>query len=531
MDQQLRLQRKQRPYIIATTSTPTGEEVGDDTTTTFTHPRGGGGTSKQHTTTTTTTRRSRRMIIVVLITLILLIIVLRFQMTWNSPHQYFFYYDDGDTTKTRSSSSSSSNANANITTTTTTTLTNTKVTSSSTTTQQQQQQQQSQSQQRPRPSKIIYSNIRYDRSGAAIQDMLMCHAYVYHLNKQTKQNNNGGGSIVYGGACGQSEYIDDYNHLINGIGLSNMLPFACPNRRNSNIPTEIIVDRSTYQTPEDIRIFTLDYIQHVQQNYILPYFQKQQKLEEQQQEEQLQQKSDTLSSKDNNSNDNSSGYYDYIIAVHVRRGDITPCCWETRYLPNSHYIQLIQRSIDRIAMAISDDDGSKDDRTTTTTGNTRIRVVIFSESSNNTQNNTAVESFDEFRTMMNFTFPKVRVDVDIVLDGDPVYVWKTMILRADICIVSKSSFSLVPAIFNIPTTQRAIAISKAISNAKATSSTTTTTTSDSSTRGHVLYTPPYIHRPLQYWDIVEDSQLKQQSKKIVHQLKKQYCSGVKCSNK
>ena len=559
MDQLVQLQRKTRlPTTTITTRTSSScDDSGDD-------EGGTGGKHASTTTTTTTTSRRRRMIMVVLIIIILMlsIIVLKFQI-WVTT-----YY--GDTKTTRSSSSSSSTGNAiakNITTTTTTTKTG----SSATTTTSQQQHppnrpQQQQQQKRPKPSKIIYSNIRHDRSGAAIQDMLMCHAYVYHLNKQQKQNRHHHhdhghhGAVVYGGACGESIYIDSYRHLINGIGLSEMLPFACPNTNTTtssssqnNIPYEIIVDRSTYQTPEDIRIFTLDYIRHVQQKYILPYFQKQQKEHEQQQQQ-----------SDNKNNNNNPyydyDYYDYIIAVHVRRGDITPCCWETRYLPNLHYIQLIQRSVEKITRSSSSAAsfssgggggvaaGANNDDVDKTTRNIRLRVVIFSESNNNSS--TSVESFDDFRNMKFTTSEsmsslskiiQVHVDVDIILDGDPIEVWKTMIVDADICILSKSSFSLVPAIFNIQTTQRAAIIMSSTKEEKAakgsttttttTTTDTTTTTTDSSTRGHILYTPPYIHRPLQYWDIVDDSQLKQQSKKIVNKLKKQHCSGIKCNKR
>ena len=33
----------------------------------------------------------------------------------------------------------------------------------------------------------------------------------------------------------------------------------------------------------------------------------------------------------------------YEIAVHLRRGDVSPCTHARRYLPNSHYLALIDQ--------------------------------------------------------------------------------------------------------------------------------------------------------------------------------------------
>jgi hypothetical protein len=49
----------------------------------------------------------------------------------------------------------------------------------------------------------------------------------------------------------------------------------------------------------------------------------------------------------------------FTIAVHIRRGDVDLCCLPFRYLPNSHYLRLIEKYAATHADA---------------------RVVIFSES-------------------------------------------------------------------------------------------------------------------------------------------------------
>lgn len=101
------------------------------------------------------------------------------------------------------------------------------------------------------------------------------------------------------------------------------------------------------------------------------------------------------------------------------------------YLPNQHFLRLIERY------------NPKNDS----------RVVIYSESD-------SFESFDVFSER----------GYELHLDGDDIgVVWRGL-LASDVIILSRSSFSLVPAIL---------------------------------TKGKVVYTP-FWHKPLPHWDVVDE---------------------------
>jgi hypothetical protein len=90
------------------------------------------------------------------------------------------------------------------------------------------------------------------------------------------------------------------------------------------------------------------------------------------------------------------------VVVHIRRGDISPC--NQRYLPNSLYLRLIEQYAPKDA-----------------------HVTIHSE----------VESHENWtEAFSNYT---------LVLDGNITDVWQDM-LDSDILILSRSAFSIVPAI-------------------------------------------------------------------------------------
>lgn len=101
----------------------------------------------------------------------------------------------------------------------------------------------------------------------------------------------------------------------------------------------------------------------------------------------------------------------FTVAVHVRRGDVSPCSkrYLGRYLPNSYYLDLIQRHVPK---------------------NVTSEVTIFSESK-------TVESFDDFTDL----------GYKLALDTDLTDVWKNFV-TSDAFIVSSSTFSTVAGIFN-----------------------------------------------------------------------------------
>jgi len=95
------------------------------------------------------------------------------------------------------------------------------------------------------------------------------------------------------------------------------------------------------------------------------------------------------------------------IAVHVRRGDIGIS--NMRYTPNSYYVSIVKK----IKEVCPDSD-----------------LLIFSESKSD-------EAFDVFQ----------QLGCQLQLDTDLEAAWKEMIF-ADVLVMSKGSFSYVPAIYN-----------------------------------------------------------------------------------
>jgi hypothetical protein len=94
------------------------------------------------------------------------------------------------------------------------------------------------------------------------------------------------------------------------------------------------------------------------------------------------------------------------VVVHIRRGDVSLCdpITRDRYLPNQHYQTLLEGYGDN------------------------YNVTVFSESK-------SPESWNDFE------------NYNLQLDTSPAEVWKAM-LDANVLILSKSSFSIVPAVFN-----------------------------------------------------------------------------------
>lgn len=127
----------------------------------------------------------------------------------------------------------------------------------------------------------------------------------------------------------------------------------------------------------------------------------------------------------------------FTIVVHIKRGDkCTPCKLPRegfqQYMPNSHYQRLIDKYLQPDA-----------------------RVVIFSQEG-------SYEPFDEFKAK----------GYELHLDHPMEEVWQT-IVTADVVILSRSSFGLLPSLV---------------------------------TKGTVVYTP-FWHKPLRGWHIVRDKEI------------------------
>jgi hypothetical protein len=245
--------------------------------------------------------------------------------------------------------------------------------------------------------RVFYSIAKTDRSGAAVADMLLAHAYGF-ANK-----------IRYAGACAEGElpYREQTEELIRAVGLQEILTYACPKKGGEGL----ILGRKVYVS-KNTHIFTPAYLKHLHARVKYP------------------------------STKNHS------VVVHVRRGDVSPCSfYANRYLPNSHYLQILKDYVPP-----------------------DLPVTILSEAK-------SFETFDDFG------------NYSLHLDTDLVEAWKTM-TTADYIVLSKSSFSMVPAILNRNAT--------------------------------VIYTP-FMQKKLPHWKVVSDEIL-EHSREGLLKLIEQRCS-------
>lgn len=151
-------------------------------------------------------------------------------------------------------------------------------------------------------SVTVYSHCRQDRSGAFLQDMLFAHAYAFAHN------------YTYGGCCEQEDqpakHRQDVQKLIRSLGLDGILPFQCPNKHDTHAKT---LFREEYYE-QDTLIWSEEWLSYIRG---------------------MVQYNDTWK--------NVSPRH-HKMAVHIRRGDVQVCPDEDgRYLPNSHYLQVIQQ--------------------------------------------------------------------------------------------------------------------------------------------------------------------------------------------
>ena len=277
-----------------------------------------------------------------------------------------------------------------------------------------------------KPSSVqFFSRARHDRAGAALLDMLLCHAFAWQEQ------------VTYGGACIEQEtnnnssnnaHFQQEQQLIHWMGLQDELPFACPSDRFG-----ILMNRHDYFA-DDTSIFTKEWLDHVQsaakptsplRHYHHPATMTQS----------TRMTTTTLQ-----------------VAVHVRRGDVTPCTEPERYLPNSYYLALLDQYVPA-------DKGAN--------------VTIYSDADLSSRE----EKWKDF-TDRGYTLALKTTSTDLR------QVWQAFI-TADIFIMSKSSFSLVPALFNHNT---------------------------------VVYTP-FWHQPLAHWTAVPQKLVDAHTKNV---------AGVKC---
>jgi len=246
---------------------------------------------------------------------------------------------------------------------------------------------------------FYYSIARGDRSGSVLHDMLRAHAFAFSNHK------------TYGGACVTAEKMSiqrfqQHNELVNELGLDNVLRFLPCSKEEA---LQMVGRNQTHRQDGTEKWFTTDWLNYIHSQINMEHI--------------IDKKNESV----------------FEIGVHMRRGDITPCeKFKDRYLPNSHYLALIDKYIAR------------------SPHNKKPHVTIYSESQ-------SFEQWDEVQAR-HFSFA-----VDTTLSE----AWKGMI-SSDVLIMSRSSFSYVPAILN--------------------------------PSGIIVYTN-FRHKPLPTWEIVNDVSL------------------------
>jgi hypothetical protein len=278
---------------------------------------------------------------------------------------------------------------------------------------------------------IIYSHARKDKTGAAFQDMLMIHAYAWHRN------------LTYYGACISSDYpaphADQLKELLQATGLNSILKFACPDAKRGG---RIVAQKVYYR--KDTAMWTPDWRNHIRSR-LRPAF---------------------VTTKKNDKN---------TIAIHIRRGDVSPCDKDgdvaSRYLPNQHYLRLLDHYY-RYAPVIT---GAG----TTLQEQQQSQVIVYSQSE-------SFESWSDFASACSQHNCTLRLDTDIL------EVWRGL-LTADTLILSKSSFSLVAGLL--------------------------------SSAAQVVYTP-FWHQPLANWTVIS-RELEMETLRDLERIKRDNCLSNK----
>jgi hypothetical protein len=355
---------------------------------------------------------------------------------------------------------------------------------------------------------FLYSTMRTDRSGAVIADMLKAHAYVFALNhhdehgkkhkyhgRQHIHNETAQVRYIYGGACptrkmfaAQRRLLAAHRKLLKVCGLEELLPFACPFEASSATPSfgggvsPGASDTSTFLKQWNTTSSHWRHLFITRKDYwtrrVDAMFQNQlyQKALQRKTVEELRRESSSVSiASPFGTNDTAAAKK---VTIHVRRGDVGFCgSFSKRYLPNQHYLDLIDR-LTATDMLISDG---------TSMSNSSTNIVIHSEEPYGKVTASTTESFEDFT---------VR-GLSVRLGAPVTQVWQD-VLESDVIVLSRSSFSWVPA-FLAGTVHRTAT---------------------------VVYTPYIYHTPLPGWMIVDDIQMNR-TNKVLKMLRNRTCPKKK----
>lgn len=226
----------------------------------------------------------------------------------------------------------------------------------------------------------VYTNARHDRSGQHLLCFFNLDAVAFKANAQM------GGQCIQGYNPEQQPFkkrLEDAKALIKYLGFEGYFRYECPTKedkqagRAKQYKNKQMRPTDQYFTAE----WHADFLSRVKYQY---------------EDKSLREKP--------------------RVAIHIRRGDVSPCNqWDWHYLTNSYYLNII----DEYLPEYCGDDVARG-----------CDVTIFSETS-------TAESFDPF----------IERGIEMKLSGPLEEVWDG-IINADVAILSISSFSFIPAVLN-----------------------------------------------------------------------------------
>jgi hypothetical protein len=247
-----------------------------------------------------------------------------------------------------------------------------------------------------------YTIARTDRTGSQIFDLLKLDAYAF------KHNGTSGGACIDMVDFNQSlpamkvfdQRLEQKKSMLRVLGLQDMAFFACPTQDDLDAKRAVIIDHEVNRTEFGHNVlFTTEWHQSLQARSTFS----------------RQYPSRTLDDENNAT---------LQIAVHVRRGDYDPCHPNTgkKYLPNKYYLGALDEYLPRIC-----------------TKDKTCNVTIYSEDPLSRRKKVPSEEFAPFR-QLNYT-------TTLDFTSTPEEIWRAFV-QADALFVSRSTFSLVPALLN-----------------------------------------------------------------------------------
>lgn len=238
--------------------------------------------------------------------------------------------------------------------------------------------------------KTYYTTARTDRAGAQILDLILLEAYSFR-----KKGRMGGACVHWidfdaapvGAAAAFSARIAERQRLLHALGLDRVLLTACPTQVDLDAGLAVAVDRLKYGKTR--KTFNAAWHAHLLSLTDFPY------------------------------DSARAANVPLQVAVHVRRGDYDPCIPHLRkkYLPNEYYLRVLDEYLPTVCGPLASCD-----------------VTIY------TDGNYKKELLEDF---VQFEARKYTVDYN----STTAEIWRSFV-NADVLVISKSSFSLVPALLN-----------------------------------------------------------------------------------